>query len=131
MHELSIATELYRQVQSEIETRGGGQLESVIVAVGELSAVEPDLLEFAWTAVVEDGPDKAATLEVEWRRARQLCSDCGEIEERQEGSWMRLCPSCSLPLKLEGGRELDIISIAFLETESQPKADQSQEEVQT
>jgi hydrogenase nickel incorporation protein HypA/HybF len=85
----------------------------VRIAVGELSGVEPDLLAFAWEAVVAEGIDRAARLEIEWHPARQQCTDCGVISERQTGSWLRLCPICQAPLCLDGGRELDILSIAF------------------
>ena len=48
MHELSIATELYRLCQDERRACAGGRLLEVRVDCGELSAVEPDLLVFAW-----------------------------------------------------------------------------------
>jgi hydrogenase nickel incorporation protein HypA/HybF len=113
MHELSIAAEIYRVCRREVEARGAGRLEEVRVAVGELSAVEPDLLAFAWEAVVAGGPDCEARLEIEWHPARQRCPDCGDVAERQAGSWMRLCPDCGAPLCLEGGKDLDILTIAF------------------
>ncbi len=46
MHELSVATELYRACRTELEARGGGRLSEARIAVGELSAVEPELLRF-------------------------------------------------------------------------------------
>jgi len=122
MHELSIASEIYRVSRQEAEKRGAGRLEEVRIAVGELSAVEPELLAFAWQAVVAEGPDAEARLEIEWYPARQDCPDCGEIAERQAGSWMRLCPKCAAPLILDGGRELDILTLTFdtRETRQEP-----------
>ncbi len=108
MHELSVATELYRACRTEVQARGGGRLTEVSVAVGELSAVEPELLRFAWQAVIAETRDAEANLQVEWRPTRQRCAECGEIGERQAGSWLRLCPICEGPLQIEGGRELDI-----------------------
>ena len=81
--------------------------------MGELSAVEPELLRFAWEAVVSGGPDEGSRLAIEWHPARQCCPDCGDVVERQPGSWLRLCPDCEGPLRLEGGRDLDILSLAF------------------
>jgi hydrogenase nickel incorporation protein HypA/HybF len=86
----------------------------VWVAVGELSAVEPDLLRFAWEAVTAGTRDAGSTLEVEWRPARQVCERCGEPSERAAGSWLRLCPRCQGPLRLEGGMELDLVRLAFV-----------------
>ena len=116
MHELSIATELYRLCVREREARDAGALLEVYVDCGELSAVEPDLLRFAWQAVVEGGPDEGAVLHVRFCPARQVCTTCGEVAERQPGSWMRLCPTCSLPLRLEGGDELDLVRVTLQES---------------
>ena len=116
MHELSIATELYRLCVRERLARGGGALLEVQVDCGELAAVEPDQLAFAWQALTEDGPDAGARLEIRWCPTRQVCGACGEVAERQPGSWMRLCPTCSLPLRLEGGDELDLVRVTLQES---------------
>ena len=113
MHEMSVAIELHRACRAEMEARGGGRLESVAVAVGELSAVEPDLLRFAWDAITSGEADAGAALEIEWRAARQRCEACGPLEERQPGTWLRLCPHCEAPLLVEGGRDLDILTIGY------------------
>lgn len=113
MHELGVAAEIYRSCREAADSRGGGRLESVTVAVGELTGVEPELLAYAWEAVVEPGTDRGARLEVKWRPARQLCGACGEVAERGRGSWLRLCPHCDLPLRVEGGEELDLLSLSF------------------
>jgi len=113
VHELSVATELYRLCRSEQRRHGAGALLEVQVDCGELSAVEPELLRFAWQALVQGGPDEGARLEIRWCPARQLCPQCGEVAERQLGSWLRLCPSCALPLALEGGDQLDLVRVTF------------------
>jgi hydrogenase nickel incorporation protein HypA/HybF len=113
VHELGIAAEVYRSCRQVADSRGGGRIESVTVAVGELTGVEPELLAYAWEAVVEAGVDRGARLEVEWRPARQDCPSCGEVAERGRGSWLRLCPHCGLALRVEGGEELDLLSLTF------------------
>ncbi len=115
MHELSLAAEVHRIARGAAEDRGGGALESVTVVVGELAAVEPDLLEFAWQAVVAGSEDEGARLTIEWRPVRQLCSACGEVPERAAGSWLRLCPRCNEPLAVSGGDELEVRTVAFAE----------------
>ena len=113
MHELGIAMEIHRSCRAAGDAREAGRLEKVTVAIGELSAVEPELLRFAWEALMENGPDAGAQLEIDFRPCRQLCADCGEIEERTAGTWLRLCPRCEEPLSVEGGNELDILQCAF------------------
>jgi hydrogenase nickel incorporation protein HypA/HybF len=113
MHEMGIAIEIYRTCRETVDANGGGRLDRVRLAVGELSAVEPDLLGFAWEAVVAETPDEGAELEIQWCRANQQCSSCNEAKERSEGSWLRLCPDCGMPLQVEGGDELDVLDLSF------------------
>ncbi len=113
MHETGIAAEIYAISRRAADTHGGGRLVTVRVTVGELSAVEPDLLAFAWEAVTSGGPDAASRLDVEWRASRQSCDACGEIAERARGTWLRLCPRCGGPLRIEGGDELDVRDVTF------------------
>ena len=114
---MGIAIEVYRTCREAVREHGGGRLQTVRLAVGELSAVEPDLLGFAWQAVVADGPDAEATLEIDFRPARQYCPVCATHTERSEGSWLRLCPACGMPLEVTGGDELDVLEVSFLERE--------------
>lgn len=113
MHEMGLAAEVHRIARQAADGRGGGRLESVTVVVGDLAAVEPDLLEFAWMAVVAGGRDEASRLIVDWRPARQVCAFCGDIPERAPGSWLRLCPRCAEPLAVIGGDDLDVRTITF------------------
>jgi len=110
---MSIAVEVYSQCREAVASYGAGRIASVHLAVGELSAVEPDLISFAWEAVVAETEDEAAELVVRWCPTSQRCSQCGIVEERAEGSWLRLCPRCSMPLQLVGGDELDIEHIEY------------------
>jgi hydrogenase nickel incorporation protein HypA/HybF len=113
MHEMGIALEVYRVCRETVEQHGGGRLHAVRMAIGELAAVEPDLLSFAWEAVVHDGPDAGARLEVTWCPAEQHCAQCGEKVGRSEGSWLRLCPDCGMPLTVRGGNELDVLDVVI------------------
>ncbi|MEZ5965524.1 MAG: hydrogenase maturation nickel metallochaperone HypA [Planctomycetota bacterium] len=115
MHELSIAQELLRLCQARLEA--GQRLQYVRIAVGELASVEPDLLRFAWQAVTAGTPHATAVLDVAWCPARQRCDACGEIAERQPGSWLRLCPQCGQALRVEGGDQLDLLTLTPAATE--------------
>lgn len=112
-----MATEIYRIAQEAVG--GRGRIERVKVAVGELSAVEPDLLRFAWEALTSDGEAAGSTLEVEWRPAKQLCATCGEVAARAPGSWLRLCGTCGAPLRVSGGDELDVLQVSFDEKDAE------------
>jgi hydrogenase nickel incorporation protein HypA/HybF len=114
LHELSIAQEIYRTSRAAVAAHGPGRLERVKVAVGELTAIEPDLLTFAWEALTADGRDAGSVLEVEWHPARQFCAACGADKPRSPGTWLRLCPTCGQLLQVSGGQELDVLQVAFL-----------------
>ena len=116
MHEMGLAIEIRRIAREAVASRGPGRIEIVRIAVGELSAVEPDLLEFAWEAAVAGTEDAASKLAVDFRPARQTCPACGEIAGRAPGSWLRLCPRCGDPLAVSGGDDLDVLRVVFEET---------------
>lgn len=111
MHELSLANDVLRACVSKLPAEA--RLGRVRLAVGELSAVEPDLLRFAWQAVVAATSHEGCVIEVEWRRARQVCEACGDVPGRAAGSWLRLCPRCGQPLRIEGGQELDLLDLTY------------------
>jgi len=113
VHETGLAVEIHRVARAVADERGGGPLESVTVAVGDLAAVEPPLLEFAWRAVVDGTADAEAALIVQWEPARQDCPACGQVPERAPGSWLRLCPRCGEPLRVTGGDALDVLRVVF------------------
>jgi hydrogenase nickel insertion protein HypA len=113
VHETGLAVEIHRIARRVADENGGGPLESVTVAVGDLAAVEPPLLEFAWQAVVQGTGDEEASLIVEWDRSRQDCAACGEVVGRAPGSWLRLCPTCGEPLRVSGGDALDVLRVVF------------------
>lgn len=122
VHEMGIALEVYRTCRETVDAHGGGRLQKARLAVGELSAVEPELLVYAWQAVVEEGPDAGAELVIEWCPADQRCSSCNESKERSSGSWMRLCPDCGMPLQVTGGDELDVLDVSFESDEPASKS---------
>ena len=72
-------------------------------------------LGFAWQAVTTGTPDEGARLDVDFRPARQRCASCGEVPGRQPGSWLRVCAGCGGLLSVEGGDELDVLSVTFEE----------------
>lgn len=121
MHETGIALEILRTSEKLLAQHGGGRLVRVRVAVGELSAVEPELLRYAWEAVVPQTAAEGAELEVVFCPAKQRCPQCGPVT-RQPGIWLPLCLTCGSPLVVEGGRELDLLQVEF-EREEQDAPD--------
>lgn len=117
MHEMGVAVEVLRIARAAVADRGPGRVTAVRLAVGDLAAVEPELLAYAWEAVVAGSPEEGSTLEIDWRRARQVCGACGDVPGRAPGTWLRLCPRCGGILTVTGGDDLDVLSVAFEEDE--------------
>jgi len=113
VHETGIALEIYRLARQAAVREGGLRLQKVSVAIGELSAVEPGLLAFAWEAVVAGGRDASAELEIEWHPVIRYCPRCREGKGRSLGSWMPLCPDCGEPMVVKGGDELDLLRVTI------------------
>lgn len=119
MHEMGIALEIYRVCREAAQAHGGGRIERVRMEIGELAAVEPDLLKFAWEAATTGSPDAGAVLEISWFSAAQHCANCGEEKRHSEGSWLRICPDCGMPLEVTGGDQLDVIDVTLVSDEGQ------------
>lgn len=119
MHETSIALEILKTSETILAQHGGSRIVRVKVAVGELSAVEPELLRYAWEAVAAGGPAQGSVLEVEFFPARQVCPTCGPVQ-RGPGAWVPLCLACGAPLLVEGGNELDLLQVEFEVDGEQP-----------
>ena len=113
MHELGIALEIYQTCREAVREHGPGRIERVKVAVGELAALEPDLIAFAWQAVTVDGPDAGSLLEAQWRPAEQHCPQCGEPKPRLDSGWLRLCPDCGHILTVSGGTHIEVLELTY------------------
>lgn len=117
MHEMGVAAEIHRIARESVAGRGAGRITRVRLAVGDLAAVEPELIAYAWDALVQGTPDEGAILDVDWRPARQTCPVCGDVPGRAPGSWLRLCPRCGGILRVTGGDDLDVLQVVFEEEE--------------
>ncbi len=115
MHETGIAAEVRRIARAAVADRGPGRITAVRLAVGDLSAVEPELLSHAWEVLVAGTEDEGALLEVDWRPARQTCAACGDVPGRAPGTWLRVCPACGGILRVTGGDDLDVLQVVFEE----------------
>ncbi len=119
---MGVAAEVRRIARQSVANRGPGRITCVRLAVGDLAAIEPELLSYAWEALVAGTPEEGATLEVDWRPARQTCRVCGDLPGRAPGSWLRLCPRCGGILRVSGGDDLDVLQVVFEEDNSVERA---------
>jgi hydrogenase nickel incorporation protein HypA/HybF len=103
MHEYSIASALLELAAEHAAKRDADRVVALEISVGELSGVEIELLETAWSLVRERSICEGVPLSISRVEARFCCRDCGESVPRGE----RLaCGACGGPAQLTAGDEL-------------------------
>ncbi len=107
MHEMGIVAEVLAAVTTAAESAGAVRVNRVRLTVGELTAVVPDSLQFAWEALAPGTPVEGAVLEVVETPARSRCVDCDL--EFEHDRFDRRCPACGSYLcEVLAGNELRI-----------------------
>ncbi|MEO5334723.1 MAG: hydrogenase maturation nickel metallochaperone HypA [Magnetococcus sp. YQC-5] len=110
MHELSLVTAMVQQIEAIMKKEGAKQLESVSMAIGALSGVEPESFAFCFPLVIEETPLKGAKLIIDKIPLRLGCLHCGQATEPDD-LWM-VCPLCgSSQVEVVTGRELTLTAL--------------------
>ena len=105
MHELGLATSLFRLVVEEAERAHAHCVVSVRLLIGALSHVEPSSLKLAFAAACAGTIADGAELEIERMAAPAHCLSCGR--DCQVDSHGAACPHClAFPLVTSGGDAL-------------------------
>jgi hydrogenase nickel incorporation protein HypA/HybF len=103
MHEYAIVQALYDSIVTHAVGRGANAVQEVRVRIGELSGVDPGLLETAWHTFKVHTICEEAPLAVEVVPAAWECRGCGRPAPP---SGIRRCSECGGPLRLVQGDEI-------------------------
>lgn len=105
MHEFSICRALLQQLEELVSRHGASSVQRVIVQLGPLSGVEPQLLSAAFVVARRDGCAQDAELVVELLPVRIRCMTCAvEAEATLD---QLACAACgSSRTELTSGDEL-------------------------
>lgn len=103
MHEYSIVQSLYDAVAAHAEVRGARAVHAVHVRIGEMSGVDPGLLDTAWKTFRVRTICESAPMDVEIVPAAWQCSLCGTEVPR---GGVLVCGSCGSPAVLQQGDEI-------------------------
>ncbi len=110
MHELSIARDIFEIVGEEMVKCGAKELRSLKVRIGELTAVDPEALRFAFDSCTTNTPMQGATFIIEEVALTGKCGECAT--EFPIIDFGNRCPHCSCAsVERVTGAELDIISM--------------------
>lgn len=104
MHELSLVENLRELIEAEARRLGWSRVKTVRLAVGKLSCILPEALEFCFDAVMAGSLAEGSKLEILSVAGRGRCPSCGQIAEMAE--LYDLCPECQLPLTVVQGLEI-------------------------
>ena len=110
MHELSVAISLIEQLEQVARREGARKITAVHLAIGALSGVEREPLEFCFPMAAEGTLAEGARLEIDDVPVALRCRACGA--EATAGDLPLACPRCGEPaIEITGGRELQVRSM--------------------
>ena len=110
MHELSVCLSLLEEVKRIARQNGAGSVTRIIVKIGPLSGVEPDLLRNAYPLAAAGTVAEDAELDIEIAGIIVSCSQCGG--ESPATANKLLCAHCGdFRTKLVSGDEMVLQSL--------------------
>ena len=112
MHEISLVRNIFNTLEAEFSDRFS-DIRTIHLTVGELSNVQPILMQNAFEAVLEDEPKyRNTTLAVEVLPIIIHCNNCNK--ETQVQQYKFICGFCQTPSKnVIKGEEMLISKVEF------------------
>lgn len=92
VHEMAICQGLMNQVEKIARDKGASRVEHIVLSIGPLAGVEPELLSRAFEVARADTVASGAELEIETGPVVVECRSCGAQGEAAVNRL--LCPSC-------------------------------------
>jgi hydrogenase nickel incorporation protein HypA/HybF len=110
MHELSIAQSILAIAKNAMPENSNASVTSVGLQIGELSNIEIESLEFAFSVIKTDTILKNAELKIEVIKGEAECNECKTVFSAC--SYVSCCPHCqSYSKKITKGREMRVLNI--------------------
>ncbi len=107
MHELSVAREIITAVEKQMAELDLPGVSEIKLKIGALAGVDPESLNFAFTASTMGTAFEKTKLTIEWIYVKGKCKTCGENFAIDD--LIFLCPNCdSTDIEILQGEELDI-----------------------
>lgn len=110
MYEFSLTNSVNNAVQRLCKQTGWKKVRRIMVKVGGMRKVNPELMAFIFAAVSKDTPAEGALLSVMMLPVTLKCYSCGKIVTREDTELV--CPLCgSSNVQILSGHELAIESL--------------------
>lgn len=108
MHELGIAESGLTAALQEMERHGASRILSLTLRIGDLAAVDPEAMRFAFESVILATPAAGASLTIEHVAAVAWCHHCSKAFTTNTGVFFE-CPDCgNYSGDLRNGREIEL-----------------------
>ncbi|MBE3108999.1 MAG: hydrogenase maturation nickel metallochaperone HypA [Acidobacteria bacterium] len=115
MHELSLIASVFDILEEKTREHGASRVTAVVLRVGRMSGVVPDLLESAFETYKNGTLAEGARLTIEVVPVKLRCPDCGGTSVREDTDFS--CTACgSRRVEIVEGREIVVEKIE-LETD--------------
>ena len=113
MHEMSIALNIVKTVEEELQKAKGSKVEKLELVVGKLSGVVVESLDFAMQAAKKEGPLAEATIQIDEAPGKMRCLKCSN--EFDTDDFYAICPKCNqYQHEVISGKELLIRSMTIV-----------------
>jgi len=122
MHEMSICQALMDQVERIASEQGASRVDKIVLSIGPLAGVEPELLSRAYEVSRAGTVAESAELEIETGPIVVECRSCGASGEAEVSRLV--CPSCGdWQVNLTQGDELLLLRLEVSGISASSKAE--------
>ena len=112
MHELSIAHSILAIAEKAAVANSLAVVTGVGLQIGELSGIEIDSLEFAFSLIKADTLLQKAELNIEIVKGEAVCTECNTIFPIS--SYGSCCPGCKgYSMQILKGKEMKVLNITL------------------
>ncbi|PRM87857.1 hydrogenase maturation nickel metallochaperone HypA [Aliarcobacter cryaerophilus] len=112
MHEYSIVQSLLESCEDHARANDAKKVTKVVVKIGVLSGVEPDLLQTAFDTFKEKTICDSAEFLINIQKVEIFCNKCKANSTLQKNEFS--CPKCqSVDLKVTDGEDMYLMSLEF------------------
>ena len=112
MHEYSLVQSLVQRVEAEARAHQATAIHRLVVSVGDLAGVDPELLQTAYDTFRAGTGCEGAVLEIRRVRADWSCPGCGQVLARGA---VLTCPACQRPAALAAGADQILLESVEME----------------
>jgi hydrogenase nickel incorporation protein HypA/HybF len=110
MHEYSIVQSLLDSCEENARANDATKVTKVVVKIGVMSGVEPDLLQVAFDTFKDNTMCQDAEFLINIQKVKVRCSSCKEETELEKNEY--LCPKCqSSDIEIIDGEDMFLMSL--------------------